>query len=176
MMGMTRMLFFLSVISLVFGSVPALSAQDANEYSNDRFGVSFSYPHDWRPEESAQKIVVRSPGWADNAKEGAAFGIMLTPLDYAEDKTLEEYFAELMEEGAYAYERPNTVIIDGKEWFHAVVKETGDDVGGELFLLKYNHALYVMVIAYQPFASPARFMPALKEIVNSLRLNPAGGG
>ncbi len=167
---MPRMRILLLSVILAFGFVLPLSAQNASEYSNDRLGISFSYPYDWKPEESAQKIVIHSPGWTDNAKEKAAFGILLTPLDYTEDKSVEEYFSELIQEGSYTYDQPDTVLIDGKEWLHSAVKETGDDVSGELFLLKYNHTLYVMVMAYQPSVSASLFLPALEKMVKSLKL------
>jgi hypothetical protein len=174
-MLMPRMRFFLLFVTLGFCFILPLAAQDISEYSNARFGLSFSYPRDWRPEEFPQKLVVRSPEWAENAREKAAFGIQLTPLEYAEDKSEKEYFEELMQEGSYTHGEPDTVIIDNKEWYHARVTEPEKNISGELFLLKYNHTLYVMVIAYQPPESSARFKPVLETIVRSLKLTDVSG-
>jgi hypothetical protein len=168
--------YFLLLWIITCGCVPVMWAQDAAEYTNETVGLSFSYPESWQREENPEKILILSPRWVQNLKGKAAFGIQFTPLNYAKDKTLKEYFTELMRDGAYSHGEPDTVIIAEKKWLHAKVTELEANISGEIFLLKYNNILYVMTIAYQPGESSKRFMPVLERIVQSLKLTEVSGG
>ena len=145
-------------------------SEEYTEYKNNRFGVSFSYPEDWQREEESQQILVLSPEWTDNEQEKAAFGIQVTWLDYTEEKSLQEYFEELMQENSYTHSKPEIVTINEVEWLHVQLTEPENNLKGELYLLKFNNALYFMAFAYQPPEAEARFLKVLNTIVQSVRI------
>jgi hypothetical protein len=140
------------------------------EYKNNRFGISFSYPEDWQREEESLQVVVLSPEWAYDGQEKAAFGIQMTPLNYTEEKSLQEYFEELIWENNYTHGEPELVTINERDWFHVQITESENNLVGELYLLKLNNTLYFMVVAYQPPESGARFLEVLLKIVESVRI------
>ncbi|MBN1798553.1 MAG: hypothetical protein JW822_08240 [Spirochaetales bacterium] len=162
----------LSVITvfLIYSASNFTWAVEYTEYKSDRFGIVFSYPEDWQREEESQQIVVLSPEWTYDGHEKAAFGIQITSLDYTEEKSLQAYFEELMQENNYAHGEPDLVMINEVEWFHVRITEPENNVEGELYLLKFNNTLYFMAIAYQPPESGTRFLEVLNTIVKSVRL------
>ncbi len=167
---MKQIKLFFTVLILIYTAGNFVWAEEYTEYNNSSFGISFSYPEDWQREEESLQVVVLSPEWALEAQEKAAFGIQITPLDYAEDKSLQDYFEELMQEQTYKHGEPDMVTINEIDWFHVQVTEAENNVAGELYLLKFNNTLYFMAIAYQPPESGARFLEVLNTIVKSVRL------
>jgi hypothetical protein len=162
-------LFFITLILICIAG-NSVWAVEYTEYINNGFGIAFSYPEDWQREEESQQVVVLSPEWAYDGQEKAAFGIQITPLDYTEEKSLREYFEELIREQRFAHGEPDMVMINEVEWFHVQVTEAENNLKGELYLLKSNNTLYFMAIAYQPPEAGARFLEVLNTIVKSVRI------
>ena len=73
-------------------------------------------------------------------------------------------------ENSYTHSKPEIVTINEVEWLHVQLTEPENNLKGELYLLKFNNALYFMAFADQPPEAGARFLKVLNTIVQSVRI------
>jgi hypothetical protein len=167
---MTDLKIIFIFLFLLTPAVSTLWPVDYQEYVNKKLGISFSYPADWECREEPQQVLLLSPSWENQDKERAAFGIQIINLEYAEEKTVQDYFEEMMRENFSNFSKPDTVEIDGKDWFHVSVSDPENNLGGELFLLKIKDVLYLIVTAFEPPESGKRFLDSFNLILRSIKI------
>jgi hypothetical protein len=176
---------FDDIISEILYSFAFISGEEPDDtglkhYSNQEWGLSFSYPSSWDLQEYDINIVVASdedlfyPG-----TDGAAVAVFKgLPEDFNIDEPVqntEELWEKLKQTEESFTEISKTYIEwQGANWLYVQFADTEEEIEAHFYIRLHQETVYMVGIMYHPPEAKKDFSEAVEGIMSSLRYSIDG--
>jgi hypothetical protein len=172
---------FVDIISEILYSFSFIREEEPEatglkHYSNQEWGLSFSYPAGWDIQENDINIIVSSdenlfyPG-----TDGAAVAVFkCSPEDLNIDEPIEntEQLWEKLKETEDSFTEDYRAYIEwqGARWLYIEFADIEEDVEAHFYVLLQEETVYMVGIMYHPREAEQDFVEAVEGIMSSMSL------